>query len=98
VARVSAPSHRLGRRGGSPNIRLSLRPVSFPPNSPPSPIHCEECDGSKFFVYEDQTFICANCGTQYDWGPGANGNGHEQPELRFEADPELLETVRRKSD
>ena len=72
--------------------------VNFPPNTPPSPIHCEECDGSKFFVYEDQTFICANCGTQYDWGPGSNGNGHEQPELRFEADPELLETVRRKPE
>jgi len=72
--------------------------VSFPPNSPPNPIHCEECDSSKFFVYEDQTFICANCGTQYDWGPGSNGNGHEKAELRFEADPEMLETVRQKPE
>ena len=72
--------------------------VNFPPNTPPSPIHCEECDSSKFFVYEDQSFICANCGTQYDWGPGSNGNGHEKAELRFEADPEILETIRSKPE
>ena len=31
--------------------------VNFPPSAPPMPIHCEECEGARFFVYEDQSFI-----------------------------------------
>ena len=68
--------------------------VNFPPSAPPMPIHCEECEGARFFVYEDQSFICATCGYQYDWGPGTNGNGHEQPELKFDADPDLIAIVK----
>jgi len=66
--------------------------VNFPPNTPPVPISCEECNHSKFFVYEDQSFICAGCGTQYDWGPGTNGNGKER--VGFEADLDLLQQLR----
>ena len=66
--------------------------VNFPPNTPPQPISCEECNHSKFFVYEDQSFICSNCGTQYDWGPGTNGNGKES--VGFEADLDLLQQLR----
>ena len=68
--------------------------VNFPPSSPPVPLHCEECSGSRFFVYEDQSFVCATCGYQYDWGPGTNGNGHDQPELKFDPDPDLIAIVK----
>ena len=72
---------------------VAMTVVNFPPSSPPVPLHCEECSGSRFFVYEDQSFVCATCGYQYDWGPGTNGNGHEQPELKFEPDPDLIAIV-----
>tara|TARA_Y100001951_G_C11238213_1_gene238833 strand:+ start:295 stop:519 length:225 start_codon:yes stop_codon:yes gene_type:complete len=68
--------------------------VNFPPAAPARPIACSECDFSKFFIYDDQTFICADCGTPYDWENGTNGNGHEQSELIFEPDPELLAEVK----
>ena len=47
---------------------------------------CDECNHSKFFVYEDQSFICSGCGAQYDWGPGANG----KEKVEFEAEGLLL--------
>ena len=67
--------------------------VNFPPSTPAQPIACGECDSGKFFVYEDQTFICSNCGTPYDWENGTNGNGHEQKKLVFDPDPGLLAEV-----
>lgn len=68
--------------------------VNFPPNTPPAPMSCDECNHSKFFVYEDQSFICSGCGAQYDWGQGTNGNGKGKESVGFEADLDLLQQLR----
>ena len=71
--------------------------VNFPPAFPAVPIVCGECDFSKFFVYDNKTFICTQCGTSYDWENGPNGNGEHQRELLFEADPSLLAEIENSS-
>jgi|TARA_R100001086_G_C11731849_1_gene229925 uncharacterized Zn finger protein (UPF0148 family) len=68
--------------------------VNFPLAIPPQPISCGECNGRKFFVYDGETFICANCGTLYDWENEPNGNGKEQTELAFKIDTDLLAEVK----